>query len=773
MNVLFFCSPADKPYLHRIKKYVASANVYLSFSFSMLAELAIKAREHKAEWVCVTRKDILDALCKAEGYDSREDISLYDYVGSVFVYKGINILILPPLITLVASSTGPFIFERMVKKITKPAEWFQPTEFAFMLAGPENYEVLYDQFKAAWAIAIDVETDPAEKIMKEVGYTGIFWSEEKKRFESLTFVIELKEAFDLVWVRKFNTLPAPKIGQNFKYDLAYLLRYDALPVNYLWDTITLFHGFYCELPKDLGFQSAFFIRIFKYWKHEAASADAYTRLQYNAKDTWTTANVFLAAMYEAPEWVLENYLMEFPVVPADFFIECVGIAASVEQLRAVKARKEKEVEKELASIQKMISSAFNPGSPQQVVKLLQVLGHTNITSSDEKTLNAVAFVDPLAAFFIEKILSYRENAKAISTYLKEDKLWWGGIDGKPSEEQKEGKGKKPRILYSVNPHGTETARNASKAHHLGTKKAPVGLQIQNITRSESDDPLDNIKSYFIADEGFLFGEADYSQAESRDTGFLSGDTNLITAVTGPRDFHGVNASAFFGVPYEEIIKTTIEEGKKPKHKVLNKPLRQLAKPVNHGANYNMGEEVLIQTMGLKKIYEAGRLLGLPISYTAQQIAAHLLAAFEKAYPVLKNQWYAKVKTDVGVKKKLVSPPIKGHRWTRYCFKDPSKNKLALNAYVAHPPQNLNALTLNAAFKDVFYNVQLNPEYSDNFILLAQIHDSILFQYREGHSYLCDIVKEKMEFPVQVTDTFGITRELVVPVDVKGGTKQWG
>lgn len=282
MRILFFCAPSDKPYLPRIKKYVGSANVYLSFSFSMLTELVIKAKEHKADWVCTTRKDILDALCKAEGYDSREDISLYDYVGSVFVYKGINILILPPLITLVASSTGPFIFERMMNKITKPAAWFEPTEFAFLLAGPENYEILYEQLTKAWAIAVDIETIPEDKVIKEVGYTGIFWNEDKKRFETLTFVVELKTDFDLVWIRKFNSLPAPKIGQNFKYDLAYLLRYDALPDNYLSDTITLFHCYYCELPKDLVFQSSFFIKIFKYWNHEAASANAYTRLQYNA-----------------------------------------------------------------------------------------------------------------------------------------------------------------------------------------------------------------------------------------------------------------------------------------------------------------------------------------------------------------------------------------------------------------------------------------------------------------------------------------------------------
>jgi DNA polymerase I-like protein with 3'-5' exonuclease and polymerase domains len=771
MNILFYISNADKPFLARLQKHLRGHDVWLANSFSMLAELVIKAKEKKADWIVTTRKDILDALCKAEGYDSREDINLYDYVGSIFHYKGIKILIQAPLQQLVVSSTGEFIFGRMIKKITQPAMWIEPTEFNFIVATAENLPKLYEQFQNAWAIAIDIETNPDEMVMKECGYTGLFWDQATKKFTSITFTIELTEQtgmFMLAWIRKFNQLPAPKILQNGKYDLAYFLRYDALFDNYLWDTINIFHSYYTELPKDLGFQSAFFIRDFKYWKHEVGSADSYTRLQYNGKDTWVTANALLAAFAEMPDWAVENYLMEFPLVAPDFYLECVGIAADVEQLKAVKARKEEELDSELASLKRMISSGFNPNSPKQVLLLLHTLGHTNAKSSDEDSLKAIAYIDPLAAFYIEKILICREKSKAISTYLKEDKLFHGGIDGKTPKE-----GRRPRILYAVNPHGTETARNSSKGHHLGSKKRKVGLQIQNITRSESKDPLDNIKSYFISDEGFVFGEADYAQAESRDTGYLSGDTALIEAVTGPRDFHGVNGSAFFGIPYEEIIETTIDENGKSHHKVLNEPIRQLAKPVNHGANYNMGEGVLISTMGLKQIYNAAKLLKLPPGMMAKQIAAYLLAAFERTYKIIKKDWYQKVITDVMVNHKLVSPKINGHSWTRWCFKDPSKSKPALNAYVAHPPQNLNALTLNAAFKRVFYDIQLNPVYMDNFRLSAQIHDSILYQYRIGHDYLNDEVKKLMEFPVDVTDTFGITRTLVVPVDVKGGKQRWG
>jgi hypothetical protein len=60
----------------------------------------------------------------------------------------------------------------------------------------------------------------------------------------------------------------------------------------------------------------------------------------------------------------------------------------------------------------------------------------------------------------------------------------------------------------------------------------------------------------------------------------------------------------------------------------------------------------------------------------------------------------------------------------------------------------------------------------DFKLLAQIHDSILFQYREGREDLAWAVADCMDLKTEVKDTFGITRTLRVPVDLKGNGKTW-
>jgi DNA polymerase I-like protein with 3'-5' exonuclease and polymerase domains len=193
--------------------------------------------------------------------------------------------------------------------------------------------------------------------------------------------------------------------------------------------------------------------------------------------------------------------------------------------------------------------------------------------------------------------------------------------------------------------------------------------------------------------------------------------------------------------------------------------------VNHGANYNMGANVLVETMGLKNIYKAAAELGLPKFWSPKQIAEYLLSCFHKTYPALQKIYYTGIVYEIKTTKMLKSraihhSPFHIDGWTRYCFSDPEKDKRALNAYIAHAPQSLNAMTLNKAFMRVFYEIALVER--NNFRLLAQIHDSILFQCREGYEHLAEKVKACMEIPVTVKGYDGNTRTFTVPAAVKAG-----
>jgi DNA polymerase I-like protein with 3'-5' exonuclease and polymerase domains len=468
-----------------------------------------------------------------------------------------------------------------------------------------------------------------------------------------------------------------------------------------------------------------------YWKDLANTTDLQEYYKYNALDTWTTANVWIAQLLQMPPWARINYLKEFPLVFPCHLSEMTGIKRDMDRLTNARRKAETLIEADNISLSKMVGvfpAIFNVNSAPQNKALRKILGAANIESSDETSLKRIGNLHPLNARICNKILDIRGNRKLASTYLVEGKEHNG------------------RILYSLNPHGTDTGRLASREHHFW-----CGLQIQNIPRGES------VKCTLVADEDFLFAECDLEQAESRDTAFISGDENLIAAVSSERDFHSTNASAFFGVPYEDIYDDVIRKTK-------NKELRDLAKRVNHGANYLMGPLMLVLTMGEDKVWEAKRLLNLPKNFGLKDTAEYLLAQFHKTYPSLQGRFYPAVVASVMTTRMLVGAT----GWTRYCFGNPKENKLDKNAYVAHVPQSLNAQTLNEAYLKVFYDIAINPEHSRNFKLCAQIHDSIFFQFRVGHEYLCELVRERMEIPITVKGCDGLVRTFTVPAAIKAG-----
>jgi hypothetical protein len=197
-------------------------------------------------------------------------------------------------------------------------------------------------------------------------------------------------------------------------------------------------------------------------------------------------------------------------------------------------------------------------------------------------------------------------------------------------------------------------------------------------------------------------------------------------------------------------------------------------------------------MGEEKVLLAKQLLGLPVTWSYLEVAEYLLKQFHKTYPMIRGTFYAGVIEEIAMTRKLAStavhhswrdtPKIKdltvtaardyaiaaGKAWVRFCFADPSKSKSALNAYIAHPPQSLNAQTLNKSYLSVFHDIAIHPDHRNNFKLIAQIHDSILFQYRIGHEYLCDMVSERMEVPVTLAGYDKVVRTFVVPAGVKRG-----
>ena len=743
---LLYHTPEDKEYLHYIKPYTGQHKCYVhSRPITTLFEISSYCKQRDITGVFTTSQTLLQKLT------GNDKAKIDNFAGSYFKRDGIEYVILDPLAQCITVPYGKFMLERFTSKLTTPARWLATPDFKWrIIKSQADFDFAREFLSGSVLIAVDIETLKDPLSIRCIGYTGLHVSESGE-LSTFSFVIPLGDVLSVSWMRVLNALEIPKVLQNGKYDHAYLARYNSPMWGWLWDTATMMHSWYCELPKDLAALQAFFVRDAFYWKDLAESGDLETYYMYNAKDTWATVMVAWTWIHEAPAWAKNNYLMEFPINLPCHLSEMQGIPRDFSRLEAARNEIDTAIEKKLTSLNRMLGTQdFNVNSPIHMRSLMKTLGCADLDGADDKKLAKAAFRHPLNARIIElirgvpksdnpELAGVRALRKIKSTYLRTD----ADITKTSKGGAKEFNGV---ILSSLIPHGTDSGRLASREHHFW-----CGLQLQNMPTGKL------VKQTLKAPDGFYFGESDLEQAETRDTAYITGDPKLIEAVNSDRDFHSLNTSAFFGVAYETVYDDKLK-------RVINKALRNLAKRVNHGANYNMGPDVMVDTMGEKAIYEAARLLGLPKGLAARDIATHLLAQFAKTYPVVRHDYQEWVIATVVTTHMLIGAT----GWARYCFSDPRKNKQALNSYISHSPQSLNAMVLNKAFMRVFYDIAMNPKYAPYFRLLGQIHDSIPFFYHQDHLYLPDMVKERMEIPVTIKDIKGVERTFTVPAALKIG-----
>lgn len=678
--------------------------------------------------------------------NNRRGLTLDDYQGSLLFTPRdkIPVVFANPLQNLITVPHATPAATRFLKKLTQPGKWFPQTKFQWVLGDEKNLPEIFARWeRSARIISIDIETpidDPLRRI-NCVGYCAYF----PETHTTECVVIPFTSLFNLSWVRKFNALPQPKIFQNGLYDNLYFLRWNCPVTNWLYDTQHLFHGMFSEYPKRLDFITAYAIRNVRYWKDDGKSGNLSDYYRYNARDCWATLNSCLSLVSEMEPYAVRNYLKEFPLVFPCLTAEADGLRVDMERLKKVKAEKEIEIATREEKFRRMIAApGFNVNSPPQVKQLLKVCGLGHLPSTDAANMLVAQASHPLNNRIFTELVEIKKAKKLNSTYFVEGKFWNG------------------RLYYKLNPAGTDTGRLASSESSFW-----CGLQIQNIPRGDS------VKQCIVSDTGWLLCEIDKAQSEARCVGYLSGETSLIELVEGPHDYHSWNAASFFGVPYEKIYNEVTK-------KTLDKELRDLAKRTNHGANYNMGANVMLATMGPKKVAQAKIILKLPSHYSLKQVCQYLLDVYEKTYPRIKKDWYESIVKEIETTGRLVSP----RGWTRIFFTQKSvrSNKLHLNAAVAHPAQNLSVDLINEEFYNVWRATVYGSYWKDgNEIpcdlrgvvrIKAQIHDSIFFQYVASRPDAPELVAGIMKTHCDIRSPDGVTRTMYIPSDISAGKERW-
>jgi DNA polymerase-1 len=283
---------------------------------------------------------------------------------------------------------------------------------------------------------------------------------------------------------------------------------------------------------------------------EARSAAA------DARSAATLARDYRARL-EADGMAALHDEIENPLVRVLAKMEVAGIGVDRVELTSITAALQKAAAAGQAKVQELAGHEFNVNSTKQLRTVLyDELGLTpgrktkTGFSTDAQTLESLKDAHPIVA----ELLAYREVEKLRSTY-GETLLAEVAEDG--------------RIHASFGQTVARTGRISSDRPNL--HNIPVRSELGR-----------QFRRAFVPADGCTFLVADYDQVELRVLAHLSGDPQLIEAMTSGADVHRVVASGVFRVPEDEVTHTQ----------------REYSKMVSYGLAYGMEAYGLSQRLGV-------------------------------------------------------------------------------------------------------------------------------------------------------------------------------
>ncbi len=251
--------------------------------------------------------------------------------------------------------------------------------------------------------------------------------------------------------------------------------------------------------------------------------------------------------------------IEFPLTVVLADMENCGFTVDTNALEKFSAELEMRIGELEERIYFSAGEQFNINSPKQLGVILfekLALPHGKKTKSGYSTsadiLEKIKFEHPI----VEDILEYRQYVKLKSTYCD-------GLLGLVDQNSK--------IHTSFNQTVTQTGRISSTEPNLQNipVRTPLGRELRRM---------------FIAKQGNILADADYSQIELRVLAHIANDRAMLEAFKNDADIHTVTASSVFGVPEDFVTPE----------------MRRAAKAVNFGIVYGISDFSLAQDIKTTK-----------------------------------------------------------------------------------------------------------------------------------------------------------------------------
>ncbi len=377
------------------------------------------------------------------------------------------------------------------------------------------------------------------------------------------------------------------------------------------------------------------------------------------------------------------YNIEMPLAKVLSSMELTGFLVDIDSIEEYGTVLESQINALVDKIYDLAGEEFNINSPKQLgVILFEKLGlpakkkTKSGYSTNADVLESLADDYPI----VELVLNYRTLAKLKSTYC----------DGLKKCVAPDG-----RIHSTLNQTETRTGRISSTEPNL-----------QNIpVRSEVGREL---RKFFVAKEGNVLVDADYSQIELRVLAHIADDKRMLEAFNEDDDIHAITASQVFNMPLQAVTPL----------------MRSRAKAVNFGIVYGIGAFSLAKDIGVTRAEADRYIKGYLHNFSGVD------SYMQRVITDAKNNGY--VSTLFGRRRYL--PELTASNAMLRSFGE----RVARNM----PIQGTAADIIKIAMIKVYERMKTQSLKAQ---LIMQVHDELIVEAPEAEAEaVCRIVKEEME-----------------------------
>ncbi|MHA2939876.1 DNA polymerase I [Vibrio sp. RC27] len=576
----------------------------------------------------------------------------------------------------------------------------------------EEFAVWLDKLSKSSLFAFDTETDGLDYMTANLIGLSFATAEGEAAYvpvahDYLDAPVQLERDWVIAQLKPLlEDDQLAKVGQNLKFDMSILARYDIELRGIQHDTMLASYVLDSTGGKhDMDSLALRFLQHSCVSFEQVAGKKGKNQLTFNQIDI-DEAGVYAAedadvtlglhhAIYsrlEQSSGMDDIYkTIEVPLVPVLSRMERTGVLIDDMKLNAQSREIAIRLDELEQKAYEMAGKKFNLGSPKQLQGILfEEMGlpiikktPSGAPSTNEEVLQELALDYPLPKLIIE----HRGLAKLKSTYT--DKL--------------------PKM---INP---DTGRVHTSYHQAVTatgRLSSTDPNLQNIPIRNEEGR--RIRQAFIAPVDWTLVAIDYSQIELRIMAHLSGDKALLDAFKQGKDIHSATAAEILGISIDQV----------------SSEQRRQAKAVNFGLIYGMS------AFGLAKQ------LGIP-----RGEAQHYMDTYFERYPGvmqymedtrLQASETGYVETIFG--RRLYLPEIKSSNGMR--------RKAAERAAINAPMQGTAADIIKKAM--LLVDEWIQQEGQGRVKLLMQVHDELVLEVQDQHlSEIESKVQKLMESAVEL------------------------